>query len=131
MKLIDVFPGDAPNHEEGPNAVQIGGYQMLLAVEMMRGKYRNSFSKPQPMEPGKVTPIRFNLWDRFHTFKKGHRIMVQLHSSWFPVFDRNPQTFTNIYRARPEDYRMAAQKVYRSETSPSHLVLPVCAAACR
>ncbi len=125
VKLIDVYPPDAPNNEEGPKAVKMGGYQMLLGVEVMRGKYRNSLSKPEPMEPGKVTPIKFNLWDKFHTFKKGHRIMVQLHSSWFPAIDRNPQTFTNIYRAKPEEYRKATQKVYRSAGAASHLVLPV------
>lgn len=75
------------------------------------------------MVPDAVTPISFNIWDKFHTFKKGHRIMVQVHSSWFPIFDRNPQTFTNIYRAGKSDYRTATQRIYRSSGSPSHLVL--------
>lgn len=79
------------------------------------------------MVPDAVTPISFNIWDKFHTFKKGHRIMVQVHSSWFPIFDRNPQTFTNIYRAGKSDYRTATQRIYRSSGSPSHLVLPIVA----
>jgi putative CocE/NonD family hydrolase len=119
VKLIDVHP------EVAPGKRGMGGYQMLLAYEVMRGKYRNSFSKPEPMRPGEVTPIRFELRDRFHTFRKGHRIMVQVHSSWFPLFDRNPQVFTNIYTAEPGDYRDATQRVYRSAATPSHLELPV------
>ncbi len=75
------------------------------------------------MKPGEVTPIRFQLRDRFRTFRKGHRIMVQVHSAWFPMFDRNPQTFENIYLA--EDFRDATQNVYRSAGFPSHLALPV------
>ncbi len=126
VKLIDVYPGDAPNNEEGPKAAKMGGYQVLLGIEAMRGRYRNDLSKPEPMVPGKLTPVSFNIWDKFHTFKKGHRIMVHLHSTWFPVFDRNPQTFVeNIYRAKPEQYRKATQTVYRSVEAPSHLVLPV------
>ena len=121
VKLIDVYPADAPDFEE----VRMGGYQMLLGIEIMRGKYRNSFSDPEPMTPDEITPISFHIWDKFHTFKKGHRIMIQIQSSWFPAFDRNPQKFTNIYRARKEDYQAATQKIFRSDESPSHLVLPV------
>jgi uncharacterized protein len=111
VKIIDVIPET--------------GYQMLLGYEVMRGKYRESFSAPSPMKPGEVTPVSFNIWDKFHTFRKGHRIMVQVHSSWFPFFDRNPQVFTNIYRAKPADYRKATQKVHRSPEAATHLVLPV------
>jgi putative CocE/NonD family hydrolase len=121
VKLIDAHPDVAP---EGM-AREMAGYQMLLAFEVMRGKYRNSFSTPEPMKPGEVTPIRFQLRDRFHTFRKGHRIMIQVHSSWFPMFDRNPQAFMNIYRAKPEDFRDATQTVHRSPAAPSHLALPV------
>jgi len=121
VKLIDVYPADAADFKE----VRMGGYQMLLGIEVMRGKYRNSLSNPEPMIPNEVTPISFHLWDKFHTFKKGHRIMVQIQSSWFPAFDRNPQTFTNIYRAKKEDYQKATQKIFHSDESPSHLVLPV------
>ncbi len=125
VKLIDVYPGDAPDNENDPKGVKMGAYQMLLGFNVMRGKYRNSFSKPEPMVADKVTPISFNILDRFHTFKKGHRIMVQVHSSWFPLFDRNPQIFTNIYRAQKSDYQKATQRVYRSNQAPSHLVLPI------
>jgi len=72
-----------------------------------------------------VTPLSFHIWDKFHTFKKGHRIMVQVHSSWFPAYDRNPQQFMDIYRADAGDYRKAVQSIYRSTASPSHLALPV------
>ncbi len=121
VKLIDVYPGDAPDNGN----VKMGGYQMLLGIEVMRGKYRNSYSNPEPMEPDEVTAISFEIRDKFHTFKKGHKIMVQVHSSWFPAFDRNPQTFTNIYRAKKNEYQKATQKIYRSQESPSHLVLPI------
>lgn len=121
VKLIDVYPNDTPSNVK----VEMGGYQMLLGVEVMRGKYRNSYSDPEPMTPNQVTPISFEIHDRYHTFKKGHRIMVHVHSSWFPTFDRNPQTFTNIYRAQKSDYQKAMQKIYRSQKSPSHLVLPI------
>jgi uncharacterized protein len=117
VKLIDVWPDEAP---------RMAGYQMLLAYEVMRGRYRNSLSKPEPMKPGEVAPIRFQLRDRFHTFRKGHRIMVQVHSTWFPMFDRNPQTYVaNIYRAQPGDFRDATQTVHRSPAAPSHLALPI------
>lgn len=121
VKLIDVHPNDAPDYGD----VEMGGYQMLVGMEVMRGKYRNSFSNPEPMTPDEITPISFELRDRFHTFKKGHRIMVQVHSTWFPAFDRNPQKFINIYRAKKSDYQKATQKIYRSPKSPSHLVLPI------
>lgn len=116
VKVIDVHPGED---------AETAGAQMLVAIEVMRGKYRNSLSHPEPMLPGEATPISFNLWDKFHTFKKGHRIMVQIQSSWFPAFDRNPQTFTNIYEAKKADYQKATQKVYRSHELQSHLVLPI------
>jgi len=77
------------------------------------------------MTPNEVTPISFNIWDKFHTFKRGHRIMVQVHSAWFPAYDRNPQQFMDIYRATTKDYKKATQRIYRSEKTPSHLVLPV------
>jgi putative CocE/NonD family hydrolase len=117
VKVIDEQPHDAPE--------SLAGRQTLLGFEVMRGKYRQSFSTPKAMVAGEVTPVSFNVWDKFHTFKKGHRIMVQIQSSWFPFFDRNPQVFTNIYRAKPDQFRAATQRVYRSGATPSHLVLPV------
>ena len=123
VKLIDVYPGDAAASEHCD--VPMGGYQMHLAGEIMRGRYRNSFEKPEAMVPGEVTPVGIDLRERFHTFKAGHRLMVQVQSSWFPAYDRNPQTFVDIYHARPEDYVEATQTVYRTAEAPSHLTLPV------
>lgn len=125
VKLIDVYPGDAKDNVDDPKKIKMGNYQMLLGVEVMRAKYRNSMSHPEPLKPGKVTPVSFNIWDKFHTFKKGHRIMVQVHSSWFPAYDRNPQKFMDIYQAKAEDFKVADHKIYRSKRFPSHLKLPV------
>ncbi|WP_228073585.1 CocE/NonD family hydrolase [Kordiimonas pumila] len=125
VKLIDVYPGDAPDVEIEHQKVKMGDYQMLVGVEVMRAKYRESMSDPKPLKPGKVTPISFNIWDKFHTFKKGHRIMVQVHSSWFPAYDRNPQQFMDIYRATEKDFKTAEHDIYRSVQFPSHLELPV------
>ena len=123
VKLIDVFPGDLA--EPGAEADPKMGQQMLVGVEVMRAKYREDFETPQPLKPGEVTPISFNIWDKFHTFRKGHRVMVQIHSSWFPAYDRNPQQFMNIYEARSGDYQTAIQRIHRAEHAASHLVLPV------
>ena len=130
MKLIDVFPDNAPDPEPNPTGARLGGYQMLLAGDILRGKFRESFSRPSPLVPGQVTRLAFGLGDRFHTFRKGHRLMVHVQSSWFPMFDRNPQTFVDIYHAAPSDYRAATQRVSRSADAPSHLVLPVLRSGC-
>ena len=98
---------------------------MHLAGEIMRGRFRNSFEDPEAMVPGQITEIDIDLRDRFHTFKAGHRIMVQIQSSWFPAYDRNPQTFVDTYHAAAGDYQVATQSVYRSVEYPSHLVLGV------
>jgi uncharacterized protein len=133
VKLIDVFPGDARDPEPNPRKVRMGGYQMLLTVDIFRAKFRNSFSTPEPMVPNQVTRLAFDLGDRYHTFLKGHRIMVQVQSTWFPMFDRNPQTFVDIYHAQPSDYRAAAERVYRGGKTASRLMLPVIGStgACR
>jgi putative CocE/NonD family hydrolase len=123
VKLIDVYPGSAP--DSSFCEVPMGGFQMHLAGEIMRGKFRNSFESPEPMVPGEITPIRIDLRDRYHTFKAGHRIMVHIQSSWFPAYDRNPQKFVDIYHAVPDDYQKATQTVYRSVQYPSRLVLGV------
>jgi len=125
VKLIDVHPGDYPDPEPNPKGVKMGSYQMLLGVEAMRARYRESFSNPSPLKPETVTPINFTIWDKFHTFRKGHRIMVQVHSTWFPAYDRNPQQYINIYSAGPEDLKTARHDIHRSKKYPSHLVLPV------
>lgn len=128
VKLIDVYPGDFPNPDPNPAGVQMGGYQQLVRGEPMRGKFRNSFDRPEPFEPGQPTKIEWVLPDAFHTFRRGHRLMVQVQSSWFPLIDRNPQTFCNINAARSEDFRKATQRVYLSSAAPSLLrvhVLPI------
>ena len=96
---------------------------MLLAGEVFRARFRNSYSKPEPMTPDQPVKLEFDLRDRNHTFLKGHRIMVQVQSSWFPVIDRNPQKFVDIYRASAADFQTATQKLYRSAQLPSHIKL--------
>jgi putative CocE/NonD family hydrolase len=123
VKLIDVYPDDAPASDACE--VPMGGFQMHLAGEIMRGRFRNSFQYPEAMVPGEVTPIHINLRDRFHSFKAGHRIMVQIQSSWFPAYDRNPQTFVDTYRANAADFQAATQTVYRSAKFPSRLTFGV------
>ena len=91
--------------------------------DVFRGKFRNSFEKPEPFEPGKVTKIEFTLPDVCHTFRRGHRVMVQVQSSWFPLVDRNPQTFVNIPTATPEDFRKATHRVYRGGDRSSALTV--------
>jgi len=103
----------------------MGGFQMLLAGDILRAKFRSSMSDPEPLTPGQPTRLTFTIGDRYHTFLKGHRLMVQVQSSWFPMFDRNPQTFVDIYHAKDTDYRPATHTVYRSSSRPSFLTLPV------
>jgi putative CocE/NonD family hydrolase len=119
VKLIDVYPGTATDNQPNPRGVRMGHFQMLLAGEVFRSRYRNSFSKPAAMVPHQPTKIEFDLRDRYHRFLKGHRIMVQIQSTWFPVIDRNPQTFVNIYTAKPSDFRTATHRVFRSAQQPS------------
>jgi hypothetical protein len=129
VKLIDVYAGDFPNPDPNPAEVKLGGYQQLVRGEVFRGKFRNSFEKPEPFEPGKVTKIEFTIPDVCHAFRRGHRVMVQVQSSWFPLVDRNPQTFVNIPTAKPEDFQKATQRVYRNGKGPSSLTLMVLPAA--
>lgn len=125
VKLIDVYPGDAPDNEPNPCNIRMGDFQMLLSGEVFRGKYRISFLQPEPFIPNEVTKIEFDLQDKCHTFLKGHRIMVQIQSSWFPVIDRNPQKFIDIYHAKDSDFQKATHTVYRSADYCSHLKLKV------
>jgi putative CocE/NonD family hydrolase len=114
VKLIDVYPDDAPDNDPDPASMRMGGYQMLVRGEPFRAKFRNSFSKPEPMTPGKVTSLEFEMPDILHTFLKGHRLMVQVQSSWFPLVDRNPQKFVDIYNATEADFQKATERVYCS-----------------
>ena len=125
VKLIDVYPDDAPDPKNNPQGVRMGGYQRLVRGDIMRGKFRNNFEKPEPFVPGRVTRVQFELPDVQHTFLKGHRIMVQVQSSWFPLFDRNPQTFCNIRAAAEKDFRKATQRLYRTRRYPSGITFRV------
>lgn len=129
VKLIDVFPDNAPdnnpNSDPNPAGVKMGGYQMLVRGEPMRARFRNSYAKPEAMSPNKLTKVEFTLPDANHSFLPGHRIMVQIQSSWFPLVDRNPQKFVDINRATEADFRKATQRVYRSSQYGSHLTLTV------
>ena len=123
VKVIDVFPDNAPDQENNPMNIRMGGYQRLIRGDIIRGKFRDSFEKPEPFVPGKVTKVAFELPDVQHAFLKGHRIMVQVQSSWFPLFDRNPQTFCNIRAADEADFRKAAHRVYHTARHPSAITL--------
>ena len=100
-------------------------YQQLVRGEPFRGKFRNSFEHPEPFTPGQVTPVNFEMPDVNHTFRRGHRIMVHVQSSWFPLVDLNPQTFVSIPEASPTDFKKAQQRIYRSQSTPSGVVVPV------
>ncbi len=121
VKVIDVYPDNAPNNAPSGTQTKMGGFQMLLRGEVMRGKFRNSFSKPEPFTPNQPAEVKFTLQDVHHTFKAGHKLMVQVQSSWFPLVDRNPQKFVDIYRATAEDFQKATQRLYRYGKLPSHL----------
>ena len=120
VKLIDVYP------DEVPTDTALGGYQLMIAADIFRGRYRESLSAPKPITPGKVETYAFNLPNASHVFLPGHRIMVQVQSSWFPLYDRNPQTWVdNIFFAKPEDYRLATQRIVDGGPDPSFIDLPV------
>jgi len=125
VKLIDVLPPDTRAGESQDVEVPLGGYQMLVRGEVFRGKYRNSFEKPEPFTPGKVTGVRYEIPDVAHTFKKGHRIMIQVQNSWFPLVDRNPQKFVNIYKCSDSDFQKATQRIYHDATYPSSIKISV------
>ena len=132
VKLIDVFPDDfnytgavSQQGRAGGGSYPMGGYQMLVRGEIMRGKFRNSFENPTAFTPNKVEKVKFDLPDVAHTFKKGHRLMIQVQSSWFPLADRNPQKFVNIYEADITDFQKATIKIYHEAANSSNIVLPV------
>ncbi len=122
VKLIDVFPDTLTEVENG---VPLGGYQMLVRAEIFRGRYRNSFEKPEGFPPRRVQRVRFELPDVAHAFLPGHRLMIQIQSSWFPLADRNPQQFVDIYRAEDRDFIPLEITLYRNARYPSAVVLPV------
>ncbi|MES2278877.1 MAG: CocE/NonD family hydrolase [Bacteroidota bacterium] len=125
VKVLDVYPDTASNNKYTRANVKMGGYQQMVRSEPIRGKYRNAFDKPEPFIPGKVTPVNWELQDVLHTFKKGHRIMIQVQSSMFPLIDRNPQKFVDIMKANESDFQKATHKVYTSKLHPSFLKVRV------
>ena len=115
VKLIDVYPNNHPNYEHNAKNIVMAGYQQLVRHEVFRGRFRNGFDKPEPFKSGEVSSVDFPLQDILHTFKKGHRIMIQIHSTWFPYIDRNPQKYVdNIYKANDEDFIKSTIKVFGS-----------------
>jgi len=131
IKLIDVYAGDFPDPKPNPAYVAMGGYQQLVRGDVFRGKFRNSFEKPEPFKPGEATKIEFEIPDVFHTFRRGHRVMVHVQSTWFPLVDRNPQTFVDIPTARPEDFKKATHRVYRDRNAASSLTVRLLPAGVR
>jgi putative CocE/NonD family hydrolase len=130
VKLIDVYPEDYQkitddDAEKGAGPV-LNGYELMIADDILRGRYRNSLETPEAITPGQVTEYKIDLHPHDHVFRKGHRIMVQVQSTWFPLYDRNPQKFVeNIYKAKDADYQKATQKIYRSKDAASGIILPV------
>ena len=118
VKLIDVYPDSL-----GP---AMGGYELMVSNDVLRGRYLDSFSKPRALVPGKVEKFTVDMHTQEYTFLPGHRIMIQVQSTWFPIIDRNPQRFVpNIFTAMPADFQRATHVIYRSAGYPTHLTLPV------
>jgi len=127
VKVIDVWPAGSsiPAATEGQRSVQMGGYQQMVRAEVFRGKFRNSFSKPEPFGKDKIEKVSFKLNEIAHTFKKGHKVMVQVQSSWFPLVDRNPQKFMNIFEANEQDFQKSKIVIHHDAKNSSNVVLPV------
>ena len=131
VKLVDVYPNDFPTPPATPgqpvasNAVRMGGYEQLVRGEPFRGKFRSSFEQPEPFVPNQPARIAYELPDVHHAFRKGHRIMIQVQSSWFPLIDRNPQVFTDIPKAAASVFQKATERLYRSRTMPSSVTVLV------
>jgi hypothetical protein len=120
VKLIDVYP------EEYPQDWSLAGYQLMVSNEVFRGRYRNGFEKPSPIPAGQVQEYTFSLHTQNYTFQQGHRIMVQVQSTWFPLIDRNPQSFTrSIFEARDQDFVKATHRIHRSDQYPSRVEMQV------
>lgn len=122
VKIVDVFPADAPNHEFTPERSSAGNYHMLVRSEAFRGRFRDSYSSPRPFTPDEPTRLTVPLQDLLHTFKKGHRLQVQIQSTWFPLVDRNPQKYVdNIFKAQASDFTRATHRVYHAPDLPSRI----------
>jgi len=122
VKLIDVFPNEIPDGRKSPGYPDRAAYQLLVRSEVFRGRFRESYEKPKPFVSGEITEVSFDLQDVLHTFKRGHRIMIQIHSTWFPLVDRNPQKYVpNIFKADEDDFITVTNSVYRSAPHASHI----------
>lgn len=119
IKVIDVYPSDFPDPDPNPTGVRMGGYQQLVRGDVFRGKFRTGFDKPTAFEPNKPSLVKFTLPDVCHTLRPGHRLMIQVQSTWFPLVDRNPQTFCDINKATESDFRRSTHRVYRQKDLPS------------
>ena len=117
VKLVDVHPNDAKDTEETQEYLKMANYHMMVRSEVIRGRYRNDFSKPEPFTANEKTEVNLKLQDVHHTFKKGHKIQIQVQSTWFPLIDLNPQTFVkNIFKAEKSDFKKQTHKVYHDST---------------
>lgn len=125
VKLIDVLPDNEPDPDPNPRNFQMAGFERLVRAEVFRGKFRNSYENPEPFTPGKIESVSFDMNEVAHCFKKGHRIMVQVQSSWFPIVDRNPQKFVKIPEASENDFQAATIRIYFDATNSSNIVLPI------
>jgi len=126
VKVIDVFPPDAPDYDGIPKGVHMGNYHMMVRSEVIRSRFRNSYTHPEPFVPDQPTNVRFELQDVLHTFQKGHRIQVQVQSTWFPLVDRNPQKYVpNIFEADDADFIVATHRVYRDAKHATSLIVGV------
>ncbi|HMJ92566.1 MAG TPA: CocE/NonD family hydrolase, partial [Allosphingosinicella sp.] len=126
VKLIDVYPEENPEGASQGSKPDMSGFELAIGIEIFRGRYVDDFAKPRALKSGKAEHYRFNLPNVDHVFLPGHRIMVQVQSSLFPIYDRNPQTFVpNIFYARPGDYRKATQSVFHGGATPSAVMLPI------
>ena len=132
VKIIDVFPDslsfqrvDIYAEKDPEKIVPLGGYQMLVRGEIFRGRFRKNFEKPEAFQPGKIETVKFTLPDVAHTFKKGHRLMIQIQSSWFPLSDRNPQKFVDIYTCGDADFQKSDIRIFRDGRNASSIILPV------
>jgi len=125
VKLVDVYPDTFPDPDPNPTGLKMGGCQQLVRGELMRGRYRRSYEKPEPFTPGKMDKVDYSMPDVNHTFRRGHRIMIQVQSSWFPLVDRNPQKFVDIYNAKSSDFQKATERVYHSHSAASSVVVTV------
>jgi len=120
VKLIDVYPDQVASEPA------MGGFELMIAADVLRGRFRDSFEKPKPLKAGDITPFTLDLLTHNHAFLKGHRIMVHFQSTWFPLIDRNPQDYVpNIFEAKPSDFVQATHRVYRTPRYPSYIALPV------